>query len=143
MQLIDKLPYGFLAVSITYMILAAVGFIDFEATRGYFDLAVIVSSFVIGYKLTEEYVIRFDTNKIIGIGLGLGTAVGIALFLLNAIMATEFKIGGGGLKIDFPKIIIGASVIAIEIVYVSVSLGAGSLLATLLRKEKEEREGLA
>jgi len=141
MQLIDKLPYGFLVVSVLYIVLALLGFFDLDQTRGYFDLTIILAAFALGYKLTEEYVIRFDFYKIFGLGIGLGAGVGIALFLLNAAKATQFRIGGG-LNLDIYKIINGASIIAIEILYVTVALSTGSFLATLLRKEREEREGV-
>ena len=142
MQFIDKLPYGFLVLSAVYLTLVVFGFVDLENTRGYFYLSVILISFAIGYKLTEEFLIRFDVYKIFGLGIGLGLAVGIILFLLNAIKLSSFDIDKGGLQVDIPRIIAGAAIVAIEIIFVSVSLGFGSLLATLLRREREEKEGI-
>ena len=55
--------------------------------------------------------IKFST------GIGLGLAVGIILFLLNA-QLSSFDIGKGGLQVDIPRIIAGAAIVAIEIIFV-------------------------
>lgn len=138
--IVDKLYFGFIVIAAVYVALLLFGFVNFDETISIFNLIIGVFCFGLGYKLTEQGFLVYNTKKLIPYGIILGFSLGIVIFIFQAATAL-IDIKTLQISFDFLKVVNYLSTIVIEIIVTTPTLVAGSFLYNLQKTEKEKREG--